>query len=241
MDVRLIVPNGDKNKAAGQARAREAAGGARRDVGGAAPDGAAMPAVGRLADVTGIVLAGGRAQRMGGIDKGLVRYGKTTLVQTVVDRLAQQCATLVISANRNRDIYARLGWPVVADKMTGFNGPLAGIAAALETVRTPFALVAPCDSPKLPDDYAARLRHAFDEDASLLCAAALAQGVKEPVYMMVRQTALAGIEDFLSSGRRAVHVWVETAGVRWVPFDDLAAFDNFNTLADLQAEEQRQG
>ena len=104
-------------------------------------------------DITGLVLAGGKGSRMGGVDKGLVAFEDMPLVEHVIGILKPQCRTLVVSANRNEDVYAKYGYPVVTDDDKNFSGPLAGIAAALEIVKTPYMVVAPCDSPFLPSDY----------------------------------------------------------------------------------------
>ena len=108
-------------------------------------------------EITGLVLAGGKGSRMGGADKGLVCFKDTPLVEYVIDILEPQCKTLVISANRNEDVYKDFGYPVVTDENRNFSGPLAGIAAGLEIVETPYMVVAPCDSPFLPTDYVERL------------------------------------------------------------------------------------
>ena len=95
-------------------------------------------------EITGLVLAGGKGSRMGGADKGLVCFKDTPLVEYVIDILEPQCKTLVISANRNEDVYKDYGYPVVTDENRNFSGPLAGIAAGLEIVETPYMVVAPC-------------------------------------------------------------------------------------------------
>ncbi|MBZ0171894.1 MAG: NTP transferase domain-containing protein, partial [Phycisphaerales bacterium] len=74
-------------------------------------------------DVTGVVLAGGLARRMGGVDKGLVSVRGRELVRYVVEALQPQVRDLIVNANRNQEIYARLGFRVVADAPPGFHGP----------------------------------------------------------------------------------------------------------------------
>src|SRR5581483_1360528 len=81
--------------------------------------------------VTGVVLAGGRGTRMGGADKGLVELHGRPLAAHALDRLRPQVDALLISANRNHDRYAALGAPVIADASSTFDGPLAGMLAAL--------------------------------------------------------------------------------------------------------------
>jgi CTP:molybdopterin cytidylyltransferase MocA len=112
------------------------------------------------ANLTGLVLAGGRGTRMGGVDKGLQLLHGEPLAAHVLKRLAAQTGPLLISANRHAEVYAGLGAPfgaaVVADTLAGFPGPLAGLLAGLRAAGTEFVLSAPCDSPGLPADLAAR-------------------------------------------------------------------------------------
>ena len=107
--------------------------------------------------VTGLVLAGGQARRMAGEDKGLVSLGNRPMLSWVLERFAPQVDEVLISANRNLDRYAEFGRQVVTDEMTGFLGPLAGLAAGLATSRTPWLVMVPCDSPFLPHDMVMRL------------------------------------------------------------------------------------
>ncbi len=186
--------------------------------------------------ITAIVLAGGAATRMGGVDKGLVLFHGKPLVESVLERIAEQVGNIVISANRNESRYQSYGHTVVTDRIQGFEGPLMGIASALEVTETPFAVVVPCDSPFVPEDYVERLTAAFCRDASLQCAAATAQGKKQPVFMMIRREVKKDIEQYLKDGNRRVRSWLEEKGVSWVEFEDLSAFDNLNTKEDLLAK-----
>ena len=108
-------------------------------------------------DITGVVFAGGQGRRMGGVDKGLVELDGRALVAHVIERLAPQVGELVINANQNRDRYAAFGYPVVADVIPDFAGPLAGLHAAMAAATTPYVVTSPCDSPFLPADLVARL------------------------------------------------------------------------------------
>ncbi len=124
----------------------------------------------------GVVLAGGMGRRMGGADKPLRLLGDRRLIDHVIDRFAPQCSLLLINSNASEPIYADYPFPVIADTLTGFAGPLAGIVAALDWVAdhhpdcTTLASVA-SDSPFLPLDLVARLEQArHDEGQPLACA-----------------------------------------------------------------------
>ena len=94
---------------------------------------------------TGLVLAGGRARRMAGRDKGLIELAGRPMVHWVVQRLVPQTASVLISANRNVERYADLGFEVIRDVDDGFLGPLAGISAGLTQAATPWLVTVPCD------------------------------------------------------------------------------------------------
>ena len=109
--------------------------------------------------ITGLILAGGRGTRMGRVDKGLQPFRGTTMIAHVLQRLAPQVDTVAINANRNLPQYqaaAGADTVVMPDRMSGFEGPLAGLQAGLHYCATELLLTAPCDSPFLPVSWARR-------------------------------------------------------------------------------------
>jgi molybdenum cofactor guanylyltransferase len=187
------------------------------------------------ADITGIVLAGGQGRRMGSVDKGFVELDGRPLVAHVIERLAPQVATLVINANRNAGRYAVFGYPVVADAIGGFAGPLAGLHAGLAAATTPFVATSPCDSPFLPADLVARLSGAFDaQPIDIAVARTFAQ--PHPVFALARCSLLPHLAQFLGAGGRKIDAWYASLPIAEVAFDDEAdAFRNINTPAELAA------
>ncbi len=193
------------------------------------------------ASITGLVLAGGRGQRMGGADKGLQPLHGRPLAAHVLARLAPQVGALAISANRHHDDYATLGAPwhagVLTDTLPGFPGPLAGLLAGLCAARTPWLLAAPCDSPWLPSDLAARLAAALDEAHADIATAATvdAHGVKSmhPVFVLLRTSLAADLAATLAAGERKVRAWYARHKTVEVVFDDERAFYNINSLQEL--------
>lgn len=188
--------------------------------------------------VTGLILAGGRGQRMGGVDKGLQPWHGVPLVDHAVARLAPQVRELLISANRNAALYAQRTARVLADASDDFPGPLAGILAGLRAARTPWLAVVPCDSPRLPLDLVARLARGVvaaggavvqrDHGGSVLRL--------EPVCCLLSTALADDLARYLEDGGRKVEGWVarHAAPVLFDEPDDAAAFANVNTLADLQ-------
>ena len=186
-------------------------------------------------DITGVVFAGGQGRRMGGVDKGLVELDGRALVAHVIERLAPQVGELVINANQNRDRYAAFGYPVVADVIPDFAGPLAGLHAAMATATTPYVVTSPCDSPFLPADLVARLTLALTA-TPLDLAVARTFDQPHPVFSLVRTDVRPHLEAFLRGGGRKIDAWYATLRVADVRFDDEAdAFRNINTAAELAA------
>jgi molybdopterin-guanine dinucleotide biosynthesis protein A len=184
-------------------------------------------------DITGLVLAGGQGRRMGNVDKGFVELAGRPLVAHIIDRLVPQVATLVINANRSAERYAAFGYPVVADAIGGFAGPLAGLHAGLATAATPFVATSPCDSPFLPADLVVRLSAAFDA-RPIDIAVARTFDQPHPVFALVRRSVLPHLAQFLDGGGRTIDAWYASLAVAEVSFDDEAdAFRNINTPAEL--------
>ncbi|MFA4970449.1 MAG: molybdenum cofactor guanylyltransferase MobA [Sulfuritalea sp.] len=183
--------------------------------------------------ITGVILAGGRGQRMGGVDKGLQHLDGRPLVQWVLTRLSPQVDSVVINANQNLARYAELGCTVLPDSIPDFAGPLAGLHAALSQATTPLLLTVPCDSPFLPGDLAQRLRDALEAQGAELAVARTGDQVHR-AFCLTRREILPKLEAFLGSGDRKVALWHASLKLAEVAFDDEAdGFNNINTLDDL--------
>lgn len=186
-------------------------------------------------EVTGLILAGGQGRRMGGIDKGLQPFRGRPMVEWVVERLAPQVGALLINCNQNLDAYARLGHAVVADRIGGFAGPLAGLHAGLSEARTPLVATAPCDSPFLPPDLVSRLRAALEARQAQL-AVARTGTQPHPVFSLCRGDLLDHLSQYLAGGGRKIDAWYAALRVAEVAFDDEAeAFANINTREELES------
>jgi len=188
-------------------------------------------------DITGLVLAGGRGSRMGGVDKGLQVHLGMPLAQHALLRLAPQVGPLLINANRNLGAYAAMGAPVCADVLPDYAGPLAGFMAGLEHCVTPWLVTVPCDSPLLPSDLVARLAQALtDADANIAMAATLEDGVQQvqPVFCLMKTSLKDSLAAFTQGGQRKIDRWTALHRCVEVRFDDTHAFFNANTLTELQ-------
>lgn len=188
---------------------------------------------------TGVILAGGQARRMGGQDKGLIELAGSPMVQYVLDAITPQVGHVIINANRNQDIYAHYGRPVIADEFEGFCGPLAGMASSLRTVTTPFMVTAPCDSPFVPKDLVQRLYLQLLQDKADISVAHNGERI-QPVFTLMKTTLLDSILDFLGKGERKIDKWFEQHNLAITDFSDCPdTFININTQDDLSIIESR--
>lgn len=188
--------------------------------------------------VTGIVLAGGLGRRMGGVDKGLLPFQGKPLVAHVLERLRPQVDELLVNANRETERYAAFGYPVIADAIGGFAGPLAGLHSGMTVARHPLVLTVPCDSPFLPADLAARLRQALDEHGADLAVAKTGDRA-HPVFCLCRASLLPNLTGYLQNGGRKIDAWYAGLNTVEVAFDDQPqAFANINTPEELACLQQ---
>ncbi len=184
-------------------------------------------------NISSIILAGGRATRMGGADKGLVKLQQKLLIEHVINRLILQVDEIIINANRGLAQYSELGYPVIQDEMAGFVGPLAGIALGLAHAKHEYVLVVPCDSPLLPLDLAARLFKSLQVSNADI-AVATSDGDAHPVFCLCKKNTLPSLNNYMHQDGRKVSAWQKSQRYVEVDFsDNAAAFINLNTLEDV--------
>ncbi|HEY1103529.1 MAG TPA: molybdenum cofactor guanylyltransferase MobA [Burkholderiaceae bacterium] len=196
--------------------------------------------------ITGVVLAGGRGSRMGGVDKGLQNFNGLPLALQALLRLQLQVGHCLVNANRNLAAYESFGAPVWPDGMADYAGPLAGFLTALEHCETPWLATVPCDSPLFPTDLVARLAAAAErEQAEIAMVAAREEDGQlraQPVFCLLQVGLLESLLRFTQQGGRKIDAWTAQHRQVLVPFDqpgdDPRAFFNANTLAELHRLEQ---
>lgn len=198
------------------------------------------------ASTRALILCGGRATRMGGVDKPLQLFDGRPLIEHVLDRIAPQTAgRVLISANRHLDDYRRYGHAVLTDTLPDFPGPLAGLLAGLAALRDDpgdeWLLVVSGDSPWLPIDLAARLHASLGSAHS----AAMALGREapgeplrsQPLASLIHRRHRDALAAALAGGERRVEGWLRTLPLVCVPFDrpeDGSAFANINDRSELE-------
>ena len=200
--------------------------------------------------MTGLILAGGRGARMGGIDKGLQNFNGTPLTLHTLMRLQMQTSEplsqIMVVANRNLSAYESFGVQVWPDSTDGFAGPLAGFLTGLERCETDLLLTVPCDSPLFPLNLVQRLLDTLIlEQADIAVAAAKEEDGTvraQPVFCLMRVNLLESLVKFMQSGGRKIDAWTALHKTVLVPFDtadvDPRAFFNANTLEELHRLEQ---
>lgn len=190
-------------------------------------------------EISAIVLAGGRGSRMGGRDKGLIEFAGRPMVTWVLAAIEKRVDRVVISANRNQKDYAGMGYPVIEDSLENFQGPLAGIAAGLQHISTPYVLTVPVDTPILPGDLVDRLSVAMCEQKADLAVAEV-EGRLQATHMLFRASLADNLSDYLAGGGRRVQEWVRSQryiAVSFLPEEE--QFRNINTDAELADIERK--
>ncbi|MBL0179849.1 MAG: molybdenum cofactor guanylyltransferase [Gemmatimonadetes bacterium] len=184
-------------------------------------------------EITGIIVAGGDGQRMGGVTKSLLVAAGAPLIAHVRARLAPQVGTVMISANVDPTAHGAWGDVVMADHVPGM-GPLGGLLSILEHVATPYAFCCPGDAPLLDPTLVSRLGLALRRASADI--AFPHDGHQLQHLFLLFPTSLRGsLRRYLSEGGRSVHGW--TDGLNSVIVDCAQhpdAFLNINTQDNLQ-------
>jgi molybdenum cofactor guanylyltransferase len=196
--------------------------------------------------ITGIVLAGGRGSRMGGVDKGLQLYNGVPLAKHAVQQLQPQVGRLLINANRSLETYEawgkQFGANVVVDGLADFAGPLAGFLVGLQHCKTPYLMTVPCDTPRFPADLVRRLSEALSQQGAdiAMVSSPDEEGVlrHQPVFCLIKRELVTSLAAFTDGGGRKIGAWAVQHKLARVNFneahDNPKAFYNANTLEDLK-------
>lgn len=190
-------------------------------------------------NITGVIIAGGRGSRLGGREKGLLELAGRPMIEFVIAALQPQVGELLINANREPENYRRFGLRVIPDTLTDYQGPLAGMAVALEQATNDLVLVAPCDAPLLPDDLVVRLHAELERTGAAICVPHDGERL-QPLCALLRRTLLPSIHNFLAGGDRKLLLWLESRKPAIADFSDRrSAFFNVNTEEQRQRAEQQ--
>jgi molybdopterin-guanine dinucleotide biosynthesis protein A len=190
------------------------------------------------------VIAGGQSSRMGGGNKGIKPLQEKMMIAHVIERIAPQCASVVINVNNPPEEYRALGYPLLEDSIPGYLGPLAGVLAVLEAFEHELILVLPCDTPLIPTDLVERMHTQLLKTDSDICTIE-ADGSLHPIFMLLKRQLAPSIRAFLESGERRVGFWLKQQRYCVADFSDNAtAFSNINTpeeFAQIRSELENNG
>lgn len=184
--------------------------------------------------ITYLILAGGRGQRMQGEDKGLMPWQGKPMIEHIIQQLNIPTHQLIISANRNIELYKNYAAKVVIDTLDDYQGPLAGILSAMQNCSSQHILCLPCDSPSPPSDIATELQQCLKSTnkSSVLCH----DGKRlQPLFSLLDINHEKLLLGFLQQGRRKVHDFMALLDPAICDFSTQAdAFNNFNHPHDMQ-------
>jgi len=179
--------------------------------------------------IDAVVLAGGQGRRMGGVEKGLVEVAGKPMIEWTLDAIRPQVNRVIINANRSLSEYRRFGVDVVEDRLDGFQGPLAGLHAALSAVESDYLLCVPCDAPRLPPDLVEQLSESMERHGAEI-AAAEAGGRLHSLHALFDSRLASDLALRLQEGERKPDRWYASREFVRVDFDrESERFINVNT------------
>jgi molybdopterin-guanine dinucleotide biosynthesis protein A len=192
----------------------------------------------------GLVLAGGLARRMGGGDKAFLKIGGQTILERSLSRFQPQCTGIIINANGDPKRFESYGFPVVADDIPDFAGPLAGILAGLDWTaknqpEIEWIASMPGDCPFVPRDFVARLHAARIAEGKKLACARSGEW-RHPVVGIWPVSLRADLRRALvDESLHKIEVWTGRHGVAIAEWPDkpVDPFFNVNTPEDLAKAE----
>ena len=190
-------------------------------------------------NITAVILAGGKARRMSGEDKGLINLNGRALIHYIISALRPQAGNILINANRNLQQYGRYGLPVVADMLGDYLGPLVGMATGMHTTDRPYIVTVPCDSPFIPGALVETLYRSLDEQQADISVAH--DGIRiQPVFALLRCELLPDLLAYLDEGGRKIETWYDQQHLAIADFSNSPdTFLNLNTPEDKLVLESR--
>ena len=191
-----------------------------------------MPAPVTLPRCSVLLLAGGRGQRMGGADKGLLDWQGRPLIAWLHELVRPLTDDLIISCNRNAECYAPYADRLIEDDDKDFPGPLAGIRAGLKVARHPWLLVLPCDAPRLDRELLLALLSQAGEQPVVVRQG----GYLEPLFSLIPSALSPALEQAWQAGERSPQRWLRGLAIATVdcPADD-PRLANLNTPELLES------
>jgi molybdopterin-guanine dinucleotide biosynthesis protein A len=189
--------------------------------------------------ILGLVLAGGQGSRMGGVDKGLQLWHEQRLVDFSIQAIKPLCREIIISCNRNLDVYGSKSSTVITDIDTGYHGPLSGLVSVMKAIMSQAAvsgsdvqwlLVSPCDTPNVLEEDFRQLLNLADSDQKATLVALTDNDKQHPLHCLIHRSMFESIIQAYDDGQRSVFRVFKRLGVVWVPVNDADRMRNVNAL-----------
>ena len=180
-----------------------------------------------------LLLAGGRGQRMGGQDKGLLPWQGRPLIAHVHAVVRDLSDDLILSCNRNQHAYQAFADRLVGDAEPGFPGPLAGVLAGLAVARHDWLVVLACDAPLVERGLIEQLLAMAVQDD---CAAMVRQGEQwQPMFCVIPVPLRASLQAAWQAGERSLLRALLAHPLRALDCaEDDRRLSNFNTPQRLE-------
>ena len=198
-----------------------------------------------MSGISGVILAGGKATRMGGGDKGLREVGGQRLIDHVIARLQPQCTAMAINANGPPVRFAEFALPVLPDSMPDHPGPLAGVLAGLDWAAAEGVeaiVTAAADTPFFPRDLVERLRAAAGPEGLALAGSRDETGKlwRHPTFGLWPVALREDLRAALAGGLRKIVLWTDAhqAGLAEFPAQPFDPFFNVNSPEDITEAER---
>jgi len=184
--------------------------------------------------ITYLILAGGRGQRMNGVDKGLMPWKNRPMIEHVLEQLNAPAKKVIISANRNQKSYKQYADCVIEDNLSDFQGPLSGVLSAMHACNTEYLLCVPCDSPNPPNDMLKQLYNCMQSQQKI--SAVCHDGERlQPLFALISCSHENLLNEFIQQGRRKVHDFIQLIDPAICDFSKQKDhFNNFNHPDDMQ-------
>jgi len=176
----------------------------------------------------GLILAGGRATRLGGVDKGLEPVAGKPLIEWSISPLRPLVKRLLINCNRNHPRYQALADQVVEDRRQDFAGPLHGVLSGLEVCQASHLLVLPCDTPLITGAVLQQLIDAARLAPEKITVARSPDGW-QPLHVIIPAHYRDDLAQWLSEGNARVRGWYQNHPHQLVECSDQDAFFNLNS------------
>ncbi len=185
--------------------------------------------------IQGVILAGGLARRLNGVQKGLQLLQGKPLISHILDRLSPQICKIWLNVNRLQEQYQQHypDIPLYADSLDGFQGPLSGMLSGFEQIDSEYLLFVPCDSPFLPENLVAKLSTALQINNAQIAYAHDGER-PHPTFALIHRSVLPALQDYLHNGERRLFQFFQSQRSIAVDFSEQKqAFQNFNTPEDF--------